>query len=135
VKPALIDTDVLSMFFRNIPRVTQQFERYLSEYSQINFSILTFYEIVSGLKHRDARKQLDEFRSFSNDNRIVPISRGSCNISTDIYADLRSRGQPIGDIDILIAGSAITNNLVLVTHNTRHFERIEILTIEDWNIL
>jgi tRNA(fMet)-specific endonuclease VapC len=47
VKQALIDTDILSLFFRAHPRVVQTFETYLAEYSRINISILTCYEILS----------------------------------------------------------------------------------------
>jgi len=54
-------------------------------------------------------------------------------ISAEIYSDLRKKGELIDDIDILIAGIAKANNLVLVTHNRSHFERIMDLEIEDWN--
>jgi len=50
VRPALIDTDIISMFLRGHRNVTGRFEAYLSEYGMIHFSILTYYEIVSGLK-------------------------------------------------------------------------------------
>ena len=58
----------------------------------------------------------------------------SIKISADIYADLRKKGELIEDIDILIAGIAISNNLVLVTKNKSHFSRIKKLNIEDWSI-
>jgi tRNA(fMet)-specific endonuclease VapC len=53
-------------------------------------------------------------------------------IDTDIYAALRKNGVLIDDIDILIAGIALANNLMLVTHNTSHFSRIDGLEIQDW---
>ncbi len=55
------------------------------------------------------------------------------NIAAEIYADLRKGGNLIDDIDILIAGIALANNLILVTRNRRHFERIKNLEIEDWS--
>ncbi len=58
MKPALIDTNILSFFFRNHYLVNERFRTYLREYGKINFSIITYYEILSGLKHRDAQKQL-----------------------------------------------------------------------------
>jgi tRNA(fMet)-specific endonuclease VapC len=39
----------------------------------------------------------------------------------------------LDDIDLLIAGTAIANKMVFVTHNKHHFERIELLEIEDWS--
>ena len=52
---------ILSLFFRNQPLVVENFNAYIQEYGKINISIITYYEIVSGLKHRDAQKQLNQF--------------------------------------------------------------------------
>ena len=41
-------------------------------------------------------------------------------------------GTPIGSYDLQIAAIALANNLILVTHNTREFERVEGLQLEDW---
>ncbi|GAK55587.1 PilT protein domain protein [Candidatus Vecturithrix granuli] len=49
MKPSLVDTDILSLFFKNHPHVTAWFDRYLVEYGTINFSLVTYYEIISGL--------------------------------------------------------------------------------------
>ncbi len=46
-----------------------------------------------------------------------------------IRSELRQRGQLIGDADILIAAAAIEHDLMLLTRNRRHFERIPDLTI------
>ena len=56
--------------------------------------------------------------------------------AADYYAKSRSEqkqsGQPIGYMDTLIGAHALAENLILVTHNTKHFERIEGLKMEDW---
>ena len=49
MKPVLVDTDILSEFLRGIPRVVENAENYLQEYDAINFSIITYYEILNGL--------------------------------------------------------------------------------------
>jgi tRNA(fMet)-specific endonuclease VapC len=64
----------------------------------------------------------------------VNITEQSVCVSAKIYADLRKTGKPIDDIDILIAGTAISNNMILITHNRNHFERIKNLEIEDWSL-
>lgn len=61
MRAALIDTDTISLFLRNHPQVVTNFQVYLEEFNSIHFSIITYYEIVSGLKYRDARKQLLSF--------------------------------------------------------------------------
>ena len=133
MKPALIDTDILSLFFRNDLTVIEHFREYLQEHRGMDISILTFYEILSGLKHRDALKQLDMFCEFVKNNTILPLTEKSVEISSDIYAALRKTGNQLDDIDILIAGVALAHDLVLVTHNVDHFNRIEDLEVIDWS--
>ncbi|MGB3205052.1 MAG: type II toxin-antitoxin system VapC family toxin [Crinalium sp.] len=133
MKPALIDTNILSFFFRNHSLVVERFQAYLKEQDKINISIITYYEIVSGLKHRDAQKQLASFQEFVSYNTVLPVTTSSATISADIYANLRNKGTPIDDIDILIAGIAIANDLMIVTNNIRDFGKIEDLEIQDWS--
>ncbi len=133
MRQSLIDTDILSLFFRGHPAVVTRFKAYTTEYKQINLSILTYYEIVSGLKHRDARKQLASFLDFATQNNVILLTKESVTKSADLYADLRAKGTPLDDIDLLIAGTALVNDWVLVTHNVSHFGRIEDLAIEDWS--
>ena len=45
---------------------------------------------------------------------------------------LRRRGEPVGDLDLQIAGVAVSRGLTLVTNNTRHFDRVPDLQLENW---
>lgn len=49
-----------------------------------------------------------------------------------IRAELADAGTPIGPNDLLIAAIALAHNLILVTHNTREFQRVNGLKLEDW---
>ena len=86
VKQALIDTDILSFFFRAQPRVVQAFETYTAEYPRINISILTYYEILSGLKHSDATSQLGSFSEFVTHCTIVPLTEESVALSKEKHS-------------------------------------------------
>lgn len=132
MKETLVDTNILSLFFRGHPEVAGNFTAYLAEHDAIRFSIITYYEVISGLKHRDARKQLDLFLEFTAQNTIHPLTVQVADRTAELYADLRKRGEPLDDIDLLIAGTALANGLVLVTDNRRHFDRIHELEIENW---
>jgi tRNA(fMet)-specific endonuclease VapC len=132
MKGSLLDTNILSLFFRGHPSVVAQFEAYLNEHETIKFSIITYYEIVSGLKHRDASRQLEAFLEFAKQNTIIPLTQQAADIASELYADLRKQGQPIDDIDLLIAATALANELALVTHNRKHFDRITSLEVYDW---
>ena len=50
----------------------------------------------------------------------------------NICADLQKKGTPIGQMDMLIAAHARAEKLVLVTNNTREFERVDELQLENW---
>lgn len=133
MKPTLVDTDILAMYLRGTEKLEERFEKYLEEYGKINISIITYYEIVSGLEYKDANKQLESFFEFAHQNTIIPVTQVSAAISAGIYARLRKSGQPLDDIDLRIAGIAISNGLALATNNESHFARIEGLEIQNWN--
>jgi tRNA(fMet)-specific endonuclease VapC len=134
LKEPLIDTDILSMFLRGNQEVKTRIEEYLSQFPKINISILTYYEILSGLKHKNASKQLEFFRNFCLELSIIPITRESVEKSANIYAKLKKNGEIIDDVDILIAGICLENNYILVTNNTKHFSRIKNIKIENWSV-
>lgn len=133
MKPALIDTDIVSLFLRGDLNVRARFESYLGSGEALHLSIITLYEIVSGLKHRDAKKQLSSFRELAAASEILPLTEPCVEIAADLYAALRAKGQLIDDLDLLIAGIALANDLMVVTHNRKHFDRIEALEVQDWS--
>jgi tRNA(fMet)-specific endonuclease VapC len=53
-------------------------------------------------------------------------------LTADIRAKLEKSGTPIGPYDLLIAGTAMSNNAVLITNNTKEFSRVPNLLIENW---
>lgn len=46
---ALIDTDILSYYFKGDAKVVANFQKYLAKYEIIEISLITYYEIMSGL--------------------------------------------------------------------------------------
>ncbi|MFH1992519.1 MAG: PIN domain-containing protein [Pseudomonadota bacterium] len=64
--------------------------------------------------------------------KIVPFGEKEALIAGDILAEMQKTGQSIGIEDVFIAATAITNQCVMVTANTRHFSRISRLTVENW---
>ncbi len=129
---ALVDTDILSFYFKGDEKVVEQFTVYLKDFDQITISIITYYEIIAGLKFKKAEKQLRDFEEFVYNNTILHISEDSVKLSADIYADLRHRGITIGTSDILIAGIALDNGLTLITNNMKHYEPIPGLLLANW---
>jgi len=101
----------------------------------IYISSLTIAELEFGIEnsiHKDANRiALLKFVSIFNilcfgDMDAIPYGK--------LKAKLRKEGQAIGPIDMLLAGQAISKNLILVTNNTDEFERIVNLKLENWAI-
>lgn len=134
MKRALIDTDILSYYFKGNSKVIGNFKSYLGIFDSIEICIITYYEITSGLLAKKALRQLQVFEQFADENRIIPLTEKSSKISAELYAALREKGNPIDDIDLLIAGVAIENEMLLVTNNEKHFGRIPNLIIENWTL-
>ncbi len=131
---ALIDTDILSYYFKGDAKVVANFQKYLAKYEIIEISLITYYEIMSGLLYKNALKQLEIFNDFVSENIVIAATEESCKISSEIYSKLRNNGELIDDIDLLIAGIAIENEMALVTNNTNHFGRISGLNLENWKM-
>lgn len=132
MKPALLDTDTLSEFFRGNEKVVVKFDSYLRQHSVIQISVITYYEILNGLLYKDARKQLEKFKKFASANEILTLNTNIADIAAQIQADLRAKGMEVGHTDTLIAATAIYHELDLITNNTKHFKRIKNLEISNW---
>jgi tRNA(fMet)-specific endonuclease VapC len=132
MKQAIIDTDTLSYFFRKNPAVIAKLDKYLQEFGFVNISTVTYYEVLNGLYFKDAKNQLVMFEKFVEDNEILPLTAEVAKKAAAIYADLRKKGQIIGHNDVMIAGTAMVNDMTLISNNTNHFGRIEGLDLENW---
>ena len=123
---------ISSEFLRGNSKVVANVNEYMAEFSHLNISIITYYEMLNGLLYKDAKKQLKIFQEFIELNTIIPLTIESVNKSAAIQAELRKKGVEIGHTDTLIAGIAIVNDFPLITNNSKHFRRIKGLEIVNW---
>ena len=128
----LLDTNIISYYLKGFDNLK---EKLSSNIDLLAVSIISYYEIVSGLQSINANRRITEFEKFCELIDIINLDKASISASCKIYADLKNAGRLIDDIDILIAGIALSNNLVMVTDNTDHFERIGGLKVENLNAL
>jgi len=77
MSPSMLDTDILSEFFRGNKKVIGQVDEYLKEYGFINLSIITYYEILNVLLYKDVKNQLSKFNDFVSLNNIIPLTLSS----------------------------------------------------------
>ncbi len=64
--------------------------------------------------------------------RVVPFDRKAAFEYGRLRAELERKGRPLAEPDLMIAAIGLARDLVLVTGNVQHFERVEGLKVEDW---
>lgn len=104
----------------------------MQQHQIFTFSAITRFELLRGMKVRKATAQLKYFNLFCGQNEVIELNDRIIIRAADIYADLHKRGLLIMDADILIAATALENNLPVVTNNESHFNRITGLQILNW---
>ena len=128
----LLDTDILSAIMRQNPAVLPKARAYLDDHQQFTLSIITRFEILRGLKAKNATRQLQRFDVFCARSLILPLTDEIIVKAADIYGDLHRLGALIGDADILIAAFTMVNSWGVVTNNEDHFGRVDGLQIDNW---
>lgn len=86
------------------------------------------------MRSNNPARSLAQQQDFLNRFISLPFDDQSALIYGQIRAGLAASGTPIGPNDLLISSIALAHNLILVTHNTREFSRVEGLRLEDWEI-
>lgn len=127
----LLDTDTLSYAVRGDGDVL---DRFLDAGPTPCFiSALTWYELLFGIE-RSARRPtlLAGLETIRELIIALDVDARVAEAAAVIRAEAAASGRVAGPIDPLIAGTARVHDLVLVTHNTRHFEHIPGLRLEDW---
>jgi tRNA(fMet)-specific endonuclease VapC len=64
--------------------------------------------------------------------QILPFEETAARFSASIRATLEKKGTPIGACDVLIAGTTLANQGILISNNTKEFSRVPKLKLENW---
>ena len=132
MKRCTLDTNIISAFLKKDLRVVSRVSDYLESFDRLTINIISYYEILRGLKDLGNEEKLKKFEEFVQENEFISIGKDAVIKAAEIYAYLKKQGNLIEDADILMASIAIVENLVLVTNNIKHFERIEGLATGNW---
>ena len=130
----MLDTNILIYLMKNQPAAVAERVNALGDAARLCMSFFTFAELLKGAE-RSVRKP-DTVRKIENLTREIPVLHGTNRALCDHYAvqftRLKEAGTPIGANDLWIACHALAEQAVLVTNNTREFERIDGLQLENW---
>ncbi len=130
--PYLLDTNVVSDFFRHHPAVVAHFGRVPP--AQLAISTVTVMEIEYGFERNPAARARfgAVWAGLLGDLKVLAFESGDATHTARVRAHLASLGTPIGPFDLQLAGTALNRQLTLVTHNSDEFGRVPDLGTEDW---
>lgn len=131
----LFDTDTLSGLMRNAPSPALLRRVALTPPEEQATSSITLGELLYGAHRLGDRTvglidRIEE--TVSRNLPVLPFDEPAAREYGQIRAHLEKQGTPIGDADMRIAAIAIARHLIVVTGNTRHFERVPSLRAENW---
>jgi len=129
----MLDTDTASYLIKGkSPAIEARLAALVP--AMVCVSVMTRAELQYGLKRLPTDHRLHlAVRQFLKIVRILPWDSEAADWYAVIRHQLISTGQPIGEMDMMIAAHALTAGAVLVTNNRRHYERIEApLILENW---
>ncbi|MCL2063160.1 MAG: PIN domain-containing protein [Candidatus Cloacimonetes bacterium] len=127
-----LDTDIISYHLSSNLVVYKHLVDHTKNYVNIGTTVINVYEILKGLRWRNNRTKAERLEDLLKIVKVFSIDDEVIEIASTIYGRLRIIGSTIGDADILIAAIVIRNKGTLITNNTKHFEKIESLNIENW---
>ncbi len=127
----VLDTNTLIYFFKGMGNVSKRLLNIPPK--DIGIPSIVVFELSVGIeKSTSPEKRKQQLATLVRAVSVLPFGLVEATHAAQIRVDLERRGRPIGSYDVLIAATALAINATLVTHNTKEFNRIKQLTVEDW---
>jgi len=128
----LLDTNVCARYLNGRSEAVRERIRATNRQDIAVCSVVKAELFYGAMRSNNPQKTLANQQQFLNLFVSLPFDDNVALIYGEIRAQLTALGTPIGPNDFQIAAIALSNNLILVTHNVREFSRVNGLQIEDW---
>ena len=129
----LLDTDTVIFALKGDTAVLTNLRHHARDPMKI--SVVSLMELYYGAhKSRKLASNLGKVKTLENAFEIIPVSQPIAEVFGVLEAGLEKAGSPVDDFDLIIASCALSHNLILVTNNVRHFERIDGLKLTNWTM-
>ena len=125
-----LDTCIVIAYLNGNQLIAEKMKLYLPD---VAISSVVLGELLYGAR-ASARinENLRNLKSFIQLIDISDYNPKSADAYSKIRLSLRQKGRPSGEADMMIAAIATADNAILVTDNTKHFEYVENLILENW---
>jgi tRNA(fMet)-specific endonuclease VapC len=125
----LIDTNILNYFIKQNSKIIDKFDRFSDK---IVLSTAVEMECYFGVAKNDNVELEEVYNDIFATYRNITIDSKVARIFGKLKALCRKTGKNVEDFDLIIASQALVHDLILVTNNTKHFENIKGLKLENW---
>lgn len=126
----LLDTNICIAYFKGLPHVVGRFRH------AVGFELFISEITLAELKYGAAKSSRPEHHSAIIADFLDSVTVLDISPTLDLFANEKARlaraGAIIADFDLLIGVTAIHYGLVLATNNTKHFNRLQGVALEDW---
>ena len=128
----ILDTNICIYIINNKPAsVRHKFESI--SLSEIAISSISLFELAAGArKGSKAKKNLLRLEQFASLIQVLPFDAKAAKEAAKLRQALYNQGQPIGDMDLLIAGHALSVSATVVSNNLKEFAKVPELVCENW---
>jgi tRNA(fMet)-specific endonuclease VapC len=127
----MLDTNMLSELIRNPQGKVAKRIAEVGE-NQVCTTIIVAAELRYGSAKRGSKRLAEKVESLLSEITVLPFDVPADSAYGQLRSDLEAVGRPIGSNDMLIAAHARAAGATIVTANTREFERVSGLRVENW---
>ncbi len=129
----VLDTDICIYWLNGNKRIRDKIMRIGTD--SLRTTIITVAELRYGAYNsQKVEENLININKFLRKVRIIGLGKRAAERFGEIKAELRKKGELIGDFDIAIASITLNHKGILITNNIEHFKRIAGLHCENWLI-
>lgn len=126
----VLDTDILIDLLRNVKETVTFLSEMEENLTLLSTTAINAFELYYGAHKSQQQKQnLKATTKLLNRLTILPLDQTSAETAGHIYAELETKGQPIGLRDSLIAAITLTKGFTIATKNVKHLQKITSLTV------
>lgn len=127
----ILETTFINDLVRREPVAADKLQELIDAEAPVGISALTVFEVGIGLRGEAERHQ-KRYEDVIDDLKVVPFGTAAARRATAIQHELKDRGEQIGEVDVLIAGTAIERGEDVLTRNVNEFARVEGLDVETY---
>jgi tRNA(fMet)-specific endonuclease VapC len=128
----ILDTNIVSALVKDSKVVFEKYDTAIDNNEDLGISGITFYELQRGAFSPQFARKRQVLEDLMGNFELVLPDFHTFQLAAEIWWDLKQKGTLLEDNDILIAATAMSFDATLISDNTKHFDRVQGLRLENW---